>query len=243
MVEENIVQNQIINQATEIQSQPAKPWLRIALFSVLGLVLAGGLVWAGTQIGKNSPLRQGFVGQAKLTPTPVPVAISTSTFPPETTPLPDETADWKTYTHSLGFSFKYPPNWQISSTTEPVVVGLMPETLKPTDEPFFALRWYENKNLLNPENFYEELEKNNQSGDPISPFRQEEPVIKKLQSGEVVYYFENIYCVATCRMAVWAYKGGIYEFIDRTKGLGTNYQQLVRDSDFDQILSTFRFLD
>jgi len=52
-MEENIVQNQPI----EIPVKPAKPWLKIALFSALGLVLAGGLVFAAIQISRTSSLK------------------------------------------------------------------------------------------------------------------------------------------------------------------------------------------
>ncbi|MBM3282827.1 hypothetical protein FJY90_01110 [Candidatus Gottesmanbacteria bacterium] len=111
-MEENTAQNQII----EIPVVQDKPWLKFALFSVLGMVLVGGAVFVGIQIYKISnvksqiaPLRQGFAGQAKLTPTQAPVATSTPILPPETTPLPDETADWKTYTNiQYGFEFRYP---------------------------------------------------------------------------------------------------------------------------------------
>jgi hypothetical protein len=242
-VEENIIQDQPV----ELQNQPEKPWLKIIGLSVLGLVLVWGLVLTGIQIDKSAKLRLQIakpnLKPQNLAPTQALVATSAPTLQPEKTPLADETAGWKSYTHNaLNFSFRYPQDWQIGSTAEPVVIGLMPETLRPTDEPLLKLFWYENKNFLDLRDFYEELERNNQGGDPISPFRQEEPVVKKLQSGEVVYYFDNAYCVATCRKAVWAHKNGVYEFVDVTKGLGTNYQQKVQEFTFDQILSTFRFL-
>jgi len=67
---------------------------KIILFVILGLLVAGGLVYAGMNIGK------------KQTPTVV--------VPPviEPTPTPDPTADWKTYTNSeYGYSIKYPTSF------------------------------------------------------------------------------------------------------------------------------------
>jgi len=246
-MEKNIVPGQM-KQPTEVQAQPAKPWPRIVLFLVLGLFFVGGLVFAAIKVGVLTKQQEkACTTEAKICPDGSTVGRTgpNCEFAPcPTQAVQNETANWKTYTHNaLNFSLQYPPTWQIAATSEPVVVALMPKMLKATNGQFIKLLWYENKNLLDPEAFYEELEKNNYSGDPISPFRQEEPIIKKLQSGEVVYYFDKIYCVATCRMAVWAYKDAIYEFVDHTKGFATNHQQLVRDSDFDLILSTFRFLD
>jgi len=81
-MEENMVQDQPI----EIPVKPAKPWLKIILFLVLGLVLAGGLVWAGMQIGKSSKLKTQIskpqLKAQNLTPTQTP--INTPTPPPYT---------------------------------------------------------------------------------------------------------------------------------------------------------------
>jgi len=119
-MEENIVQNQT-NQSTEIQNQPAKPWLKIALVSVLGLVLFGGLVFAGMQIGKK---QTPVVSQPSLTPQAIAIATSTpAALIPTQTPLAtsmptltstlDPTANWKTYTNTkYGYTVRYPESWE-----------------------------------------------------------------------------------------------------------------------------------
>jgi hypothetical protein len=92
-MQENI--SQILQVKTPVK--PAKPWLKIVLFVCLGLLLVGGLVFAGYQLGKRKtqPILQ-------LIPTPTAVA----------TPTPDSTADWKIYTNTkYRFSLKYPPDW------------------------------------------------------------------------------------------------------------------------------------
>jgi len=90
-------------------------WLKIALLAVLGLVLAGGLVWAGMQIGINQATRdteQATRMIPSLILTQPPVATSAPTFQPEATPSPDETVNWKTYINTkYGYNLRYPPNW------------------------------------------------------------------------------------------------------------------------------------
>lgn len=74
-------------------------WLKIGLLSVLGLVLAGGLIFAGMQTRKR-----------QTEPIPQP-AIPTPTEP---TLSPDETAGWKTYTNTkYGYLVRYPSEWYV----------------------------------------------------------------------------------------------------------------------------------
>jgi len=106
-MEEKIVQNQQV----EFQSQPPRAWFRIALFLALGVVLVGVLVFAGIQIGKEQATRD-TKQERRMTPAQIPVVTSAPTLSPETTPFPDETAEWKTYTHSTGkFSVKWKDGW------------------------------------------------------------------------------------------------------------------------------------
>lgn len=106
-MEENISQVQPV----EAPLKQPKPWLKITLFSILGLVLAGGLIFAGIQIGKRQ------VVPFSVSPTPVPSSVVTPVSAPPatptsislTTPTIDPTANWKTYTdEKLGVSIKYP---------------------------------------------------------------------------------------------------------------------------------------
>jgi hypothetical protein len=111
-VEENIVQDHL----AEIQSQPEKPWLKIALFSVLGLVLVGGLIFAAVKVGVPSkPQPKACSTEAKICPDGSAVGRTGPNC--EFAPCPnqvtqDETANWKTYTNTkFGFSVKYPNSW------------------------------------------------------------------------------------------------------------------------------------
>lgn len=71
---------------------------------ILGLILAGGLVYAGIQIGKKQ-------SQVSYGPIPVP----TETLIPTnivSTPTPDPTANWKTYINiTEKYRLRYPQNW------------------------------------------------------------------------------------------------------------------------------------
>jgi len=112
-MEENIPQNP----AQPVQSQPPmeiqpespSPWLKIVLFSILGLVLVGGLVFAGIQIGKNSKINPPDSEQI-LPPTQNPVATLNPTLQLETTPLPD----WNIYIDpKYNYQINYPNSWTI----------------------------------------------------------------------------------------------------------------------------------
>lgn len=125
MTEENIAREQSgqLNQSVEVQSQRAKPWFKIALFSILGLGLAGGLIFAGYFFGKNLKLKAQIskpqLKSQNLTPTQAPVITSVPTPQPTTNLLADETADWKTYTSTkYRYSIKYPPGWSIDDTDD-----------------------------------------------------------------------------------------------------------------------------
>ena len=77
----------------------SKPWLKPLLFSILGIVLAAGLVFAGYKFGQRSIYPEPVEG-----PTPTPIV--------EATPTPDPTAGWKTYIDTAyNYSIKYPSDW------------------------------------------------------------------------------------------------------------------------------------
>lgn len=119
-MEENISETQsvgiLVQPTPPHESVKRKPWLKIIFFSVLALIFAGGLVFAGYWYGKNSNLKtQKSKLQLKtqnLTPTLPPVVSSPTTIPPEATLPADEAAGWKSYTSpDRTYSFKYPSDW------------------------------------------------------------------------------------------------------------------------------------
>lgn len=91
-----------------VEEKKEKPWLKPLLFSIFGIILAGGLVFAGYILGQRQV-------QPGPSPSPTPVVV--------VTPTPDPTADWKTYNSEIGFSFRYPPYWQIQPLGTTIMVS------------------------------------------------------------------------------------------------------------------------
>jgi hypothetical protein len=72
------------------------------LTAILGLVIVGGIAFAGLTLWQ-----QGLLGGFLAKPTPTP------TLAPEPTLTPDPTASWEKYVDAkYGFEFKYPSDWQ-----------------------------------------------------------------------------------------------------------------------------------
>lgn len=85
-------------------------WLKIGLLSITGLLLVGGLVFTGMQIGKSSNLK------TQMPKPPIPTQNLTPIETPAITPtsIPNPTANWKTYTSSkYHYTIKYPENAQL----------------------------------------------------------------------------------------------------------------------------------
>ncbi|MBM3282832.1 hypothetical protein FJY90_01135 [Candidatus Gottesmanbacteria bacterium] len=112
-MEENISQDQIVGH----QNQAKKPWFKIVLFTVLGLVLVGGLVFAVFRIGsQTSPKERACSTEAKICPDGSAVGRTGPNCEFASCPTQaakDETANWKTYKNTkYGYSIKYPDGWE-----------------------------------------------------------------------------------------------------------------------------------
>jgi len=118
-MEENISQNPQIEPVVEIPVQTPKPWLKIGPLVFLGLIVVVGAAYAGMQIGKKQASI--FYG---LTPMPTEVIIPTITPSPTeevlptipvSTPTPDLTVGWKTYTNDFAkFTLRYPDTFSFT---------------------------------------------------------------------------------------------------------------------------------
>ena len=83
---------------TPVEEKKEKRWLKPLLFSILGIVLAIGLVFAGYKLGQRSIYPEPVEG-----PTPTPKVV--------VTPPSDLTANWETYRdYQLKYEFRYPPD-------------------------------------------------------------------------------------------------------------------------------------
>lgn len=87
------------------------------LVSILILVLvAGGAYYLGQTKIKPVPNSQPIIGNLSSLPSPTQLV---PTQQPQTSIMPDETVNWKTYTNKkYGFSFNYPPNLTLSPEKE-----------------------------------------------------------------------------------------------------------------------------
>lgn len=82
------------------------PLPKIVLLVILGLLVAGVLVYAGIAIGKK-----------QNPPEVIPQVV-------EPSPTPDPTANWKTYRNDkYGFEFKYPEDYSLADIKEETVIS------------------------------------------------------------------------------------------------------------------------
>lgn len=90
----------VTNEPPQIPVSPTLKFSKIVILAVFILVLMGGSLFAGIQIGKNQT--------SKIQNVNVP------TTTPSTEPTSSTTINWKTYNNTnLGFGIDYPSNWQI----------------------------------------------------------------------------------------------------------------------------------
>nr|OGC90589.1 MAG: hypothetical protein A2V48_01490 [Candidatus Amesbacteria bacterium RBG_19FT_COMBO_48_16] len=101
----------ITNAPPQVAVTPTTNWMKIVPLVVLVLVLMGGSVFVGIQIGKGQVLKQ----NTNLTPTDQNPTITPNQDMPTlvvtASPTPDATVSWKrVYNEQVGISFKYPDN-------------------------------------------------------------------------------------------------------------------------------------
>jgi len=244
-MEENISPTQPV---TETEPKPAKRWLKIALFAVLGLVLAGGLVFAGVQIGrKQAQVVSQPISAPRViaTPTPTGVVIPTqeAIVTPRSipTPTPDPTANWKTDS-TAGISFKYPPNWVYKKFDIPGraelhgLVQLTPENYQSDISvmPLFIMYW-DNPEGLTIEQYDKKI---NQGAAMLYPLYNSKAQLLTLGNLTAQYEPEGDCSPFPCHKYVVSAQNKIWEISSQYTNNPNEFKPAV-----DQILSTFRFLD
>lgn len=118
------MENEIQPDVSPVQPLPQTPsvippstnWSKILLFTILGLIIVAGSLFAGVQIGKNqTPNQQPIAVQPTASPTQI---VANPTALPTANPTINPTTNWKTYTNSTyKFLIKYPSNWISKSYT------------------------------------------------------------------------------------------------------------------------------
>jgi len=159
----------------------------------------------------------------------------------ESTPSAD-VSTWKIYDNpQMGFTFMYPNNWDTKILPNPgpltqpdeLLIGTIGE-IDRQNTPIKLFTYY-NPDKLSVKEFNEKLGRNNQSGDPIGLWSDNQTIVK-MSNGTQAYYQKEFYCVAMCQSYVWVYDKWIMQLVNYPKNI-SNQSKL-----FDQILSTFKFL-
>ena len=91
-----------------ITEEPRKDWLKIILFSLLGLTFLLGIAYGGYWYFSNNSKSKMQSSKSEDSPeTPATVQEE------PTSAIDEQTAGWKTYTNTkYGYSIKYPPNFE-----------------------------------------------------------------------------------------------------------------------------------
>jgi len=232
------------------EPKPVRSWLRLVLFLVLGLFLVGGLVVAALEIGvPTKPRGRACTEEAKICPDGSAVGRggpNCEFAPCPTQNVQDETANWKTYTNTKdNYSIRYPQNWFDRKGYEASGIDsehyfsnedTTYESLSSEGVYIFIKKYYDKTTQDNPY-FYFNQDKNYPGAELITI--NEQPAVKtKIKipnlsgKGDTEKYFNQVSIV---------YNNKIYYKITLESWI--NQAVKNNESTFDQILSTFRFLD
>jgi len=220
---------------------PLSKLLAITLFVSLPVVgfLVGIRYQEMMDLGKRQQIEQNLA--VPRTPTPTPIAIPTVD--------PSVTANWKTYTNmGQGFSFKYPPNWQVAEPSFESGLILYTSNLKTT-----YLEKYK----------YDIIQKGAVINVPYTPgvvmdYKSLDELVNdfKSSSQNVLSIQEKDFLLDGQTAKIITTKRNSYSSVDilfkyKVRTFETDYSFISLDSenenfkkyqqDFDQILSTFQF--
>lgn len=252
-MEENLSQN--IPPPTPVGNVPPPPvskppfgsWWKVGML-VVGALLTASLLYAASRYSQKQP-------SIVTSPTRVPTRLPTPTptplvsLPTATPSLPDETANWKTYTNSAySFSIKYPPDKKVETDEKNAIVnvcnnqkGIVDIRIYPKDyqkleleTDFIGDLWInisvvDNISEITLDNYINNYCPDNLSQDKISVMRK--VLINGNPSLRIKY--KN---VRGDQAEAIIQKGKKFYVINA-------YAPKLLDNLFDQTLSTFQFLD
>lgn len=101
---------------TQTPTLPLTNWFKILLFSIFGLIIIAGSIFAGIQIGKNqTPSQQPITEQSNISPTQT--VVYPTIIPTKSIPTTNLASNWETYIdEGYGFTFNYPKNWKVEKS-------------------------------------------------------------------------------------------------------------------------------
>lgn len=213
-----------------------KPWLKIVLFSILGLVVAAGLVFVGYKFGQRQVQP---TAQPVLTLTATPTLMATPTF--ELTPASDPTMDWKTYiSKRYNFFIKYPNGWQKESFVDHT--GHETVYFKREDEPHDPYKY-------NPYNINVGFISNEEIQQPFKEWVENYlKLYDRWQFGEMTQKRINSHEALVVETPPLSSSKGSFVFIKTRSGVAKFFTVATsEESDafrvFNLMLSTFKFLE
>ncbi|MBI2641479.1 hypothetical protein HYW87_02685 [Candidatus Roizmanbacteria bacterium] len=204
----------------------AKNLLPLALFSTILIVLASSVTYFVLQSKQTSPL--------SVQPTVIPTQLVASS----PSPIPDETANWKTYTNNqLKFTLKYPPYFLITEKPKSIYFSTS-EAKKDNLEK--CLNFYECYDIPFGIDFSEETKPANQSLTDFIKSKQADPTYYSSVSVDQKNALQN----QSKSPAFGGFLNSTY--IDKQNSIFYLFSQFKEEKNsgiYNQILSTFKFLD
>jgi len=218
----------------EVPEETEKRWVKPLIFSILGLLVAAGLVFGGYKLAQ--------IRQVQLQPTPTPVVVPT--------PTPEPTADWKIYTNTkYGYSIKYPSEWTVEAMVgipvetfeEPVISG--PPNADIQGQMFIEVRLKDERNTPK-----EAFEKERSLGGILETITEETTTFAGYDAYKTtVRYKQEGYKYGVVTKAIYLIKDDYLHKIFYSEWHRAKDIQSLDDwtigATFDLMLSTFKFLE
>lgn len=227
---QNPTQQPLQDSPEVIVSQPKPNYLIIIISLIFGIVLLA-LIFLLYQ--QNQQLQKKVLNQ-QATPT-IQLISSTPKTVSSISIFPDETAGWKTYTSKkLSFSFKYPPEYKVPEENNNYISLISPSNPKTKKNEELTIEIYASEAEPN-ESLIDFVKKKKEQSDSLGSNT------KILKEEEIL--IDGIKAVKQTWEGMGT--GQTILFIKNNKEFGIIKYPAVttRDNEFDQILSTFKFLD
>jgi len=211
--------------------QPKPNYFKIILFSILGILLVTSTIYLSLQNQKlQKQVLNPPVSQTVETPTPTQKSVSSISIPP------DGTVNWKTYVDiNNNYQLLFPPNWTLDDTTTPEYPEIIPSDEGPNNEGRIIITTF----LSSTKSLSQFMKDTN-----LSTGRKNSDVytfIRQIKiSGEDGILTKGGCCGFFGQHAFVQHKDRIYQIT--LKG-PIDGRQIKFQSVFDQILSTFKFID
>lgn len=195
---------------TPKEPKKSSPLFVIALILLLVVVLGLGGYFVWTK----------YFNKTEVTPTPSPVAEVIST------PTPDPTADWKTYTNTaVGFSVRYPSDWRLVGTeTSTDMIGFGPANVG--EDVLWGINIYGDKTA---DQIVADMGKQFSTDRKV---QQEQITINGFPATKVT--------VTTSSLETWVFQQILITSSDKIIAISNG---AIVDSNFDSFYDSFKFIE